>query len=530
MASVSVSIAATAFFGLNQVTGKYENVSGYSLPNIVSLGEMYLQYRRVRINLRTLGLPGLSRQDAEKYISEVHAATEAFEAEHKKYSAMEFRPGERELFDAMTADWEKFKVIGARALGHYAANTPADTQKLLDIFFHDCPAAAKTFTVTIDKLKNFHLDHAKTYSAEAQAAAGFTNALSLAVGVIGVASGLLIGFLFSNSMAASISGISRTLAENARLTTKASEEIAAASRELSEASAEQAASIQETSASVAQMNAMVEKNSENAGSTAANSDESRQKADTGKAVVQKMMRSMDAINGGNNMVMEQVNRNNATMADIVKMIEDIGSKTKVINDIVFQTKLLSFNASVEAARAGEHGKGFAVVAEEVGNLAQMSGNAAKEIAALLDASVQRVNQIVEESRSGVDRIVGESKEKIAEGLEIARECGQVLEEIVGNVAKVSGMAGEIASASREQAKGVGEINRAMDQLDKATQQNSATAQQCSASAEQLAAQAEGLNQAVNDLMAAIDGRSQAPAPREPLAFQPRERGQRSLAA
>ncbi|MBC7465119.1 MAG: hypothetical protein H7256_03945 [Bdellovibrio sp.] len=50
-------------------------------------------------------------------------------------------------------------------------------------------------------------------------------------------------------------------------------------------------------------------------------------------------------------------------------MEEIGNKTKVINDIVFQTKLLSFNASVEAARAGEHGKGFAVVAEEVGKLA-----------------------------------------------------------------------------------------------------------------------------------------------------------------
>jgi methyl-accepting chemotaxis protein len=77
--------------------------------------------------------------------------------------------------------------------------------------------------------------------------------------------------------------------------------------------------------------------------------------------------------------MNQINYSNEQMSEIVKVIQEIETKTKVINDIVFQTKLLSFNASVEAARAGEQGKGFAVVAEEVGNLAQMSGNAAKEI-------------------------------------------------------------------------------------------------------------------------------------------------------
>ena len=60
-------------------------------------------------------------------------------------------------------------------------------------------------------------------------------------------------------------------------------------------------------------------------------------------------------------------------------MEQIKDKVNIINDIVFQTKLLSFNASVEAARAGENGKGFAVVAEEVGNLASVSGKAANEI-------------------------------------------------------------------------------------------------------------------------------------------------------
>jgi methyl-accepting chemotaxis protein len=203
--------------------------------------------------------------------------------------------------------------------------------------------------------------------------------------------------------------------------------------------------------------------------------------------------------------MEQVNKSNESMAGIVKVIEEIGSKTKVINDIVFQTKLLSFNASVEAARAGEHGKGFAVVAEEVGNLAQMSGNAAKEISSLLEESVQKVNTIVHETKSSVEKLIADGKETVESGTQVARQCGEVLEEIVQNVSGVTSMAGEIATASQEQARGVGEITKAMGQLDQMTQQNAATSEECASAAEELSAQSEALKKAVQLLVMTVNG-------------------------
>ena len=92
-----------------------------------------------------------------------------------------------------------------------------------------------------------------------------------------------------------------------------------------------------------------------------------------------MLRSIDEINQSQKDTIETLDTTASDVKNMMTLIETINQKTSVINDIVFQTKLLSFNASVEAARAGEHGKGFAVVAEEVGNLAQMSGNAAQEI-------------------------------------------------------------------------------------------------------------------------------------------------------
>src|SRR5690606_1064272 len=88
--------------------------------------------------------------------------------------------------------------------------------------------------------------------------------------------------------------------------------------------------------------------------------------------------AFDEIKDGSHEMVEQMNENARQIDEIGALIRRIEEKTSMINDIVFQTKLLAFNASVEAARAGEAGKGFAVVAEEVGSLAAKSGASAKE--------------------------------------------------------------------------------------------------------------------------------------------------------
>jgi methyl-accepting chemotaxis protein len=219
-----------------------------------------------------------------------------------------------------------------------------------------------------------------------------------------------------------------------------------------------------------------------------------------------MISSIDEINRSNTDIMTQIESSNQQISDIVKVISEIGNKTKVINDIVFQTKLLSFNASVEAARAGEHGKGFAVVAEEVGNLAQMSGNAAKEISQMLEGSIQKVEGIVNETKSSVEKLVVVGKEKVQTGTTTAKQCGEVLDEIVKSVTEVNQMIGEISTASREQAQGVQEINKAMSQMDQVTQQNAASSQEIAGAAEQLASQAESLRTMVEGLMKTVEGR------------------------
>jgi methyl-accepting chemotaxis protein len=316
---------------------------------------------------------------------------------------------------------------------------------------------------------------------------------------------LFVSFRFSSAISSRLSNLAGTLSTGASEVAATSRSLAVSSGKLSEAATEQASAIQETAASLDEVSAMLKSASDNAGRSKEVSKKSFELAERGKSSIQEMISAISVINQSNDMIMGQVETGNLKTAEIIKMIEEISQKTKVINDIVFQTKLLSFNASVEAARAGEHGKGFAVVAEEIGNLAQMSGNAATEISALLETSVQKVDQIISETKASVGQSVQEGKQKVMFGTDIARRCHELLDHILSSVKDVDAMVTQIAASSSEQTQGVGEINRAMNQLDAATQQNTAIAHQEAGTSTQLERGASDLESLVSDLISMVNG-------------------------
>lgn len=318
---------------------------------------------------------------------------------------------------------------------------------------------------------------------------------------------LALAVWFSTVMSKSILSTVTELSKASNEVTDASSKIAAQSTELSEAATEQAAAIQETMSAVDEIGATVEKNAESAQKSKMVSSHSRQSAEKGKSEMENMMEAISQISHSNEELANRMSESTKQISEIVRLINDIGNKTKVINEIVFQTKLLSFNASVEAARAGEYGKGFAVVAEEVGNLAQMSGNAAKEISEMLESSIRQVEKIVSETQGQITGLVSNSKSKIEYGNETAKSCDTALDDILKNAAEVDALINEIAQASTEQANGIREISKAVGQLDIVTQQNTAVSQQSSAAAEQLSAQAVDLNEVVNTLTSIVQGQS-----------------------
>ncbi len=278
------------------------------------------------------------------------------------------------------------------------------------------------------------------------------------------------------------------------------------SRELSDATTQEASAIQETASSLHEVTAMVQRNTDNANRSRELSIASRDASHLGLGSVQKMLTAMEDINQTQGDIIQRVDEGNKKIGDIVGVISAIGEKTKVINDIVFQTKLLSFNASVEAARAGEQGKGFAVVAEEVGNLAQMSGKAAQEITEMLDESIKQVSAIVEETKSNVEKIVYQGKDKISAGTNIANVCAASLEDVVKKIEEVDKRVEEIKVASNEQAIGISEINVAVGQLDQATQKNNTIATQTFESSKDLTEKSTDLRLMVDELVVIFKGK------------------------
>lgn len=322
----------------------------------------------------------------------------------------------------------------------------------------------------------------------------------LLVAGIGALLNLVISIWVNRDLVRTLRKMAGQLNEQGSALQVHTESVRASSESLSSASTEQSAAVQETASAMEQISAMVAKTADNSSRMSQSVEVSRSVVDQGRTAVDQMLTEMDTINAGNEQMMSQIEDSNQQIQSIVRVIGEISEKTKVINDIVFQTKLLSFNASVEAARAGENGKGFAVVAEEVGNLAQMSGSAAREITDMLEQGTRSVTSIIETNRSKLSQLMQQSTQKIEQGKNAAGRCGEVFSRIVEQVAQVSQLTDDISTAIREQRTGLDEIGKAINLFNESAQMNSATAQSTSDVAENLKRSFDSLQ----DLMHALD--------------------------
>ena len=251
-------------------------------------------------------------------------------------------------------------------------------------------------------------------------------------------------------------GLATTVGEiagSAEAIASAAGEISMGNLDLSKRTEQQAVSLERTASSMEELTSAVRQNAENAKEASSLANNASGIAAACGAVVSRVV---------------------ATMGEINDSAKSIGDIIGVIDGIAFQTNILALNAAVEAARAGEQGRGFAVVAGEVRNLAQRSAAAAKEIKALINASLERVHN----------------------GSSLAEDAGRTMDEVVKAVKRVTDIMGDISAASSEQSAGIDEINRAVTQMDAGTQQNAALVEEATAAARSLDDQAKALKRLV----------------------------------
>ncbi|MBN2340854.1 MAG: methyl-accepting chemotaxis protein [Deltaproteobacteria bacterium] len=244
--------------------------------------------------------------------------------------------------------------------------------------------------------------------------------------------------VMSQSFAKMIHTLNKTITEVQQVSAQVSsgaEQLTSASSQISSGAVEQAASAEQVSASMEEMSASIQQNADNARTT--------------ESIAVKVAK--DAELSG-----ESVLR-------AVEAMQKISKKITIIEEIARQTNMLSLNASIEAARAGEHGKGFAVVASAVGKLAARSQEAAGDISALSQETV-----------------------------EVAANAREMLQRLVPEIQKTTELIQEISAASAEQSHGAEQINTAIRGLDNVIQQNSAAAEQTASTAQELSDQSKML--------------------------------------
>lgn len=226
-------------------------------------------------------------------------------------------------------------------------------------------------------------------------------------------------------------------------------QVAGSSQALSQNASEQAASLEEISSSMHEISAQVYKNTEYTSHSKQTAAKIVQVTRNGHTQMKEMMDSS---------------------VDIHEACSEISKIVRIIDELSFQTSLLSLNAAIEAARAGKNGKGFSVVADEVRALARRSSQAAAETAELVDKVVSLTDN----------------------GTVIATKTFAAFEDIEASIKNLTDVVNNISEASNEQQEGILQIQKGLEQLDQLTQQYAAQAEESAATSEQFATQAKFL--------------------------------------
>jgi len=245
--------------------------------------------------------------------------------------------------------------------------------------------------------------------------------------------------------------------------------------------------VAQISASIEEMSVSIQEVASKSSDATSSAQSAGVTANSGGQIVSDTIEGMKSIN-------DAVSASSNSVAELGKRGAEIGEIISVINGIAEQTNLLALNAAIEAARAGEAGRGFAVVADEVRALADRTTTATREIGGSIETIQGETQRAVERMESGSNYV--------QEGLKLARQAGDSLENIVSGSHEVASMIDSIAAATEQQSLASSEVARNVEGVSQASQNANVQANTAARSARSLAEKAEQLRKIVNQFKVA----------------------------
>lgn len=505
---VTLAVPLVGFISIkksNEVAEVYSEISDHALPATKTMGQLLFKLRQIRISVRSIPIQGNTPEMINSFIRESEAGVGEFEKELADAKFLFKTPELKSDYDKIVKNWENFRSFGGEVLTLAKKGDPESIKKVADLVTRVCPEKTRDLENELFASTNSFSEDAKVDVKEAKDSSNSAVWVIMILSVCLSVFSLVLAWIISSRLSGDLEIMTGKMGGSSKVLGNIVSEVEQASQSLSEASEQQSKAVQETASAIDEISAMVSKSAELSLEAEQASVNSSREAEKGKNIVDRLKESMEFIQTTNQQSAREMSESNVQVEKILHVIQSVSEKTKVINDIVFQTKLLSFNASVEAARAGEHGKGFSVVAEEVGNLANMSGNAALEINNLLSASTKEVEAIVEQTKSRLQRMVQSSSKAIEEGTSVANHCHLALQSIVDSSKEVSGMVGQITQGSQECAKGITGISNSLRQIDSASRITAKSAENCLKSSQLLSQESDELQEIAVTLDSAVKG-------------------------
>lgn len=472
--AIILAISYVGYKGASTLTQSMERITSVQMPSARNMGLLDMVHDGLASLVYRSLYVSSQKDEAEKkdLLPEIEEFSNNFKLYHENLSKIDLPKETQKVLKDSEPDIDSYRkqAIELTTLAlSFKDNDRAEAQKLLVNF----NKTFKILEVKLDELGTLIERDAELINTDGKESAKEIFLMSL----FGVSVGLILSVLMVILISKNLSSIFFRINTVSTELSRASNELSTTSQQLAAASQEQASSIEETSSSLEEITGMVSSSLKSAENS-----------------VQLSKKVSSLVTDGNKSMMElqeavqQIKDANTRVEQLGELIAEIGEKTELIDEIVFQTRLLSFNASVEAERAGEHGRGFAVVAQEVGNLAQMSGKSAAEIVLIVKKSIKEAQEVVQLSKIKTDQ-----------GFQLCKATANQLLNIESASVDILNGAEQILRSSVEQNTGISQINQSIQMLSRTTQENTAMSQTVAENSHTLTTQNVDLMNALGSL-------------------------------